>query len=81
MINPKDVRFVHVMHNKSNNERIAFFFEVKGWSGEIKNMEPEKCGGLDWFPLNNLPEKIIPYAKEAIKYYLSGVNFSHYGWE
>lgn len=80
LINPGDVKFVHVMHNKSNNERVAFFFEVGKWSGDIQNMEPEKCGGLEWFMLDDLPEKIVPYAKEAIKYYLAGINFSHYGW-
>ena len=78
---PEDVKFVHVMHNKSNNERIAFFFEVKNWEGEIKNMEPDKCGGLEWFSLDSLPEKIVPYAKKAIECYLNGTTISYYGWE
>jgi len=80
-INLKDVKFVHVMHNKSNDERLAFFFEVQKWSGDVKNMEPNKCGGLEWFSLDTLPEKIVPYAKKSIKCYLKGINFSHYGWE
>jgi len=74
-IDPEDVKFVHVMHNKSNNERVAFFFEVGKWSGDLKNMEPGKCGGLEWFMLDDLPEKTVPYAEEAIKYYLAGINF------
>jgi len=80
-IEPEDIKFVHIMHNKSNNERVAFFFEVKKWHGYIKNMEPDKCGRLAWFPLNKLPENIVPYAKKSIEYYLKGINFSHYGWD
>jgi hypothetical protein len=38
-------------------------------------MEPGKCGGLEWFMLDDLPEKTVPYAEEAIKYYLAGINF------
>ncbi|MBZ1356405.1 MAG: NUDIX domain-containing protein [Candidatus Nealsonbacteria bacterium] len=80
-IEPEDIKFMHIMHNKSNNERVAFFFEVKKWHGDIKNMEPDKCGGLVWFPLNKLPENIVPYVEKSIEYYLKGINFSHYGWD
>lgn len=80
-IKAKDVKFVHVMHHKSNNERAAFFFEVEKWQGEIKNMEPDKCAGLEWFSLSSLPNNIVPYAKEAMKHYLDKKIFSHYGWE
>jgi len=79
-INPKDAKVVHLMHNKSNNERIAFFFEVRKWRGKIKNMEPTKCKKLSWFPLNDLPKNIVPYAKKSIEFYLRGTTFSHYGW-
>lgn len=75
-----DVRLAHMMHHKSNNERMAFFFEVKKWGGQIKNMEPEKCSEVAWFDLKNLPQNIIPYAKTAINHYKDGMIFSHYGW-
>lgn len=80
-IKAEDVKFVHVMHHKSNNERAAFFFEVEKWQGEIQNMELDKCAGLEWFPLSSLPDNIVPYVKEAIKHYLDKEIFSHYGWE
>ena len=81
IIKPEDVKFVHVMHNKSNVERAAFFFEVKKWEGEIQNMEPEKCGRVRWFSLDNIPKKFVPYGRKAIEYYLEGINFSHYDWD
>lgn len=80
-IKPEDVKFVHVMHNKSNVERAAFFFEVKKWEGEIRNMEPEKCGQVGWFSLDDIPKKFVPYGRKAIEYYLKGINFSHYDWD
>jgi len=79
-VKPENVNFVHVMHHKSNNERVAFFFEVRNWRGVVKNMEPAKCGRVVWFPFNDLPQNIVPYAKKAMEYYLRGINFSHYGW-
>lgn len=80
-IKPENARLVHIMHHLSNNERMALFFEVKKWQGDIKNMEPEKCSEIRWFDLKKLPTNIVPYAKAAIQFYLKGVKFSHYGWD
>ena len=66
----KDAELVHIMHNKSNNERVAFFFEIKDWQGEMRNLELEKHSELNWFDFSNLPDNIVPYAKEAINNYI-----------
>jgi 8-oxo-dGTP diphosphatase len=34
---------------------ITLFFIAKRWSGEVVNMEPEKCAGWEWFDLQSLP--------------------------
>src|SRR5512145_2508549 len=60
-IAPENIRVVHVIHRKSNDERIDFFVHVKAWDGEIRNMEPDKCDDLSWFPLSCLPVNIISY--------------------
>ncbi len=80
IIKEEDAKLVHIMHNKSNVERLGFFFEVKKWEGEIKNMELDKCESLEWFYLDDLPEKIVPYAKSAVKNYLNNILFSYHGW-
>jgi ADP-ribose pyrophosphatase YjhB (NUDIX family) len=80
-IAPDDVKLVHIMHSLTNNERMGFFFEVTRWQGEITNMEPEKCGKLRWFELNQLPDKMVPYARHAIECYKQGQLLSEYGWE
>lgn len=75
-----DLEFAHCMHRLQNDERIDFFFTVKKWQGEPKNMEPEKCDDLSWFPINDLPENIIPYIHQALEAYRNGIYYSEF-WE
>jgi ADP-ribose pyrophosphatase YjhB (NUDIX family) len=79
-IKPNNIQFAGVMHRKSDDERIDFFFSADSWDGEIVNMEPQKCDDLSWFEIDNLPSNVIPYIKKAIRNYISGVQFDTYGW-
>jgi 8-oxo-dGTP diphosphatase len=79
-INPADLRLAHVMHHRTNDARTAFFFETNQWSGEIVNHEPDKCAGWKWFPLDAMPEQMIPYAAEALAHYRKEVLYSERGW-
>lgn len=49
---------------------IHFGFLVTTFTGEITNVEADKCKGWDWYPLNNLPEKILPGHKGILKLYM-----------
>jgi len=80
IIDPCYLKTVHVMHRKSTEERIDFFFEINRWSGEPKNMETDKCDELKWFLIDGLPANLIPYVKAAIECYKKGVYFSEFGW-
>lgn len=79
-LNPKEVRFVHLMHRVGDDERIDVFFTVDNWEGEPINNEPEKCDDLSWFPLNQLPNNTIPYIKQALYCYQEGTTYSEFGW-
>lgn len=82
MVDPKDLEVVHVINRKADHdERIDFFMTTKKYTGEIKNMEPEKCDDLQWFELNNLPENTVDYVQVAIENYRSGITYSEYGWK
>ncbi len=35
--------------------------------GELENMEPHKCETIEWFDLDNLPEKLTNTAKNALQ--------------
>lgn len=63
---PSHFKIVGSMHRKSDDERIDYFAVVENWKGEIRNCEKNKCGGLDWYPISNLPHNMIPYIKFAI---------------
>ncbi|MDO8617356.1 MAG: NUDIX domain-containing protein [Candidatus Uhrbacteria bacterium] len=75
------LRMVHVMHKKLDDERIDFFFEATEWEGEVKNMEPHKCDDLCWFPLNQLPANMVPYVRVGVENYTQKVLFSEFGWD
>jgi 8-oxo-dGTP pyrophosphatase MutT (NUDIX family) len=81
IIDPRTARLTLTMHrNCVDHERADFFFDVESWSGEIVNMEPDRCDDLSWFPLDSLPENIIPYIRKAIDCYRAGEIYYEYGW-
>lgn len=81
ILNPEQLKIVHVMHRKAaHDERVDFFFLATAYDGEITNEEPEKCDDLSWFPLDNLPENTIDYVYVAIEHYKNDVTYSEFGW-
>lgn len=79
-IKPQEVTLAHVMHRKEKDIRVDFFFTAQNVEGEPKNMEPEKCDDLSWFPLDNLPPNTIGYIKEAIQNSQERKIYSERGW-
>ncbi|MEU8895459.1 NUDIX domain-containing protein [Nocardia sp. NPDC048505] len=79
-IRPEEVRFAHVMHNSSSGGRMAFFFIVDEWEGEVVNLEPDKCSALEWFSLDSMPGHTIPYCRTALAHIAANEPFSVYGW-
>ena len=81
-INTEDLTVVHVMHRYGEkNERIEFFLVAESWEGEPINAEPEACDEVQWFPMSQLPENMIPKAKFGIEQFLSGATFSEFDWK
>lgn len=79
-ISKEQLQMVHVMHRKSTEERIDFFFEVNQWQGEPKIMEKNKCDDLSWFSVDKLPQNMILYIRAGIENYRNKVLFSEFGW-
>ena len=81
-VEEKNLEFAHVIHRISDGvERVDFFFLVKGWKGEIKNMEPNKCDDLKWLDVGNLPKNTVNYVRQAIENILRGKFYSEEGWD
>jgi 8-oxo-dGTP diphosphatase len=60
-----------VMHRTQSNhspidERVDFFFTVREWSGRAVGREPHKIADLRWFPLDDLPEPVVPHEKVVL---------------
>ncbi len=81
LILPDDLRFAHVVHRCTRDERIGFFFEALRWSGEPRNLEPDKCDQLAWFPLDALPPNMVPYVRVALDGWRAGRPYSEDGWQ
>lgn len=80
-LDPSDLSLVLTMHRWcGDHERIDLFFGANKWSGDIKNIESDKCDDLSWFPVKKLPENIISYIREAISCYLRGEKYCEFGW-
>lgn len=78
-IRPEDLEFAHVMHRKAaHDERFDMFWTAQTYTGEIQNLEPEKCDDLSWFPLDALPENMIDYVRTALTLSRSGIMYSEY---
>jgi ADP-ribose pyrophosphatase YjhB (NUDIX family) len=75
----KDLKLVHVMHRKSADyERIDFYFLAERWSGELRNMEPNKCSEIAWF--SKIPKNTIKNVRIALGHIDKGEFYSERDW-
>ena len=75
-----DIAFSSVLHRRDGDERVDFFVHIQHWAGEPANTEPDKCDELRWVPVDDLPENVIPYVKQAIQNHRAGIKFYEFGW-
>jgi len=75
-INVKSLEFIGAIRDfQKDHNFIHFGFVCNNFDGEVKLMEPEKCEGWQWFPLDNLPENILPGHVQAINIFLKKDSF------
>lgn len=80
-IDTDDLKVVSVIHRLSTDrEYFDIFVSTDKWSGEIINMEPDKCDELKWFELNDLPSNMAPEVKMALNNINNGTHYSEIGW-
>jgi 8-oxo-dGTP pyrophosphatase MutT (NUDIX family) len=73
----------HTQHRKSDlddSERVHIYFVAEKWAGEITNCEEDKCSGLSWFDLDDLPTNMVPCVRESILNIRNKKPYSEFGW-
>lgn len=65
---PADLELVHVYQNHTNEPpHYGYIFLASRWKGQPRIMEANKSDHMDWFALDELPEKTLPYTHQALK--------------
>jgi 8-oxo-dGTP pyrophosphatase MutT (NUDIX family) len=80
-IAPADLRLLHVIHRRSTEERLSFFFGCDRWQGTPVNRELHKCSALDWHAHDTLPPNMVPYVRHALAMVAAGALDSEFGWD
>jgi 8-oxo-dGTP pyrophosphatase MutT (NUDIX family) len=55
------------------DERVDYFFTAVTWQGEPRILEPHKCADLRWFPLDALPDPVVPHERVVLESLRAGV--------
>ena len=82
-----DLAFVTAMQRTRGgepiDERIDFFFTARSWAGEPRIVEPEKCAALRWYPLDDLPDPVVPHERQVLSAVRDGhaTPYSTYGFD
>lgn len=73
----KNIKFLCLANYCKHEDRqdILVGMTAEWASGELKNMEPEKREGWDWYDLNNLPSPIFYPTEVLIDAYKNGKNY------
>lgn len=64
---------VHHRPPRGGSSRIGVFFEVRRWAGLPRVREPDRCGGMGWYPLGALPEPMVAYCRAGLDAYRAGL--------
>ena len=80
-INPADLKVAHIMHRLApDKEYFDIYLSAGKWTGNITNMEPDKCDELKWYQIENLPNNILPEIKLALENINKSIYYSEFGW-
>lgn len=77
VVRPEDLTFMTVMQRTDGTDepieqRVDWFWRAGIWSGEPRIVEPHKCIGLEWFPLDRLPEPMPAYERSVLDGFARG---------
>lgn len=74
-VDKNDIKLLFTLGATEKSNYICLFFGAEKYSGEMKIMEPNKCGELKFFDLNNLPENLVPELRTFLEDRSKGLNY------
>jgi 8-oxo-dGTP pyrophosphatase MutT (NUDIX family) len=83
-VNKEDLTFLHCQErisyqtDGSIKPYFDFYYKVGKYTGEIQNMEVDKCDGFEWFKIDELPDLIVPGMRIVIEAIKLGVDYSEF---
>ena len=68
-VSPQQTEMMRVVYREkpSRPPKLHLVFWLHDWEGEPRNMEPDKCLGLNWFPLDHLPPDLATVAGRVLR--------------
>nr|WP_157423526.1 NUDIX domain-containing protein [Agromyces lapidis] len=48
-------------------QRFDVFFAIDDWAGEPRLLETQKAAALEWFPIDALPEPVVPHELRVLE--------------
>ncbi|WP_307795146.1 NUDIX domain-containing protein [Actinacidiphila acididurans] len=82
-IDEDDLRLVHTVHHldpESTLPRLQLFFAPTHWAGRPRILEPDRCTAWRFWPLDALPDNLVPYTRTAIQGITAGNPYTEMGW-
>jgi 8-oxo-dGTP pyrophosphatase MutT (NUDIX family) len=59
------------------DERVDFFFTARSWTGEPRIVEADKARDLRWYPLDDLPDPVVPHELSVLDALRSGTTTAY----
>lgn len=83
-IKAENLTLAHVTHCGPNgfnpHETLVFFFKTEKYDGVIENMEPQKHSEVAFFPLNELPDTLLPHGRSALMNMMQKIPYEEVFW-
>jgi 8-oxo-dGTP diphosphatase len=73
IVKPADIELFYTFlnFNPDTNTYLGLMFRTRTWKGDPVIAEPHLCDDAGFYSLDNLPNKLIPQARDALKHLLS----------
>jgi dihydrofolate reductase len=76
-VDPGNLRLVATLHRAVAlpdplEQRVDLFVEVTTWTGEPHVAEADKAAELQWWPLADLPDRVVPHERQALDLLAAG---------